>query len=51
VANRVDTPVNPVQPPGLDRTSDRPLGKAKWSFELPDRNDSVLTVRHLRQSQ
>jgi hypothetical protein len=40
-----------MQPPGLDRPGDRPLRKAKWSFELPDRNNSMLTLSHLRQSQ
>jgi hypothetical protein len=36
VANRVNAPVNPMQPPGLDRPGDRPLGEAKRSFELSD---------------
>jgi hypothetical protein len=40
-----------MQPPGLDRPGDRPLGKTKWSFELSDRNDSMLTMSHLRQRQ
>jgi hypothetical protein len=40
-----------MQPPALDRPGDRPLGKTKWSFELSDRNDSMLTMSHLRQRQ
>jgi len=51
MANRIHAPVDPMQPPGLDRPGDRPLGEAKWSFELSDRHDSMLTLSHLRQSQ
>jgi hypothetical protein len=49
--DRVHAPVNPMQPPRFDRPGNRPLGKAKWSFELPNRNDAMLTLSHLRQSK